>query len=431
MKKLLPLIAFGLMCSVVMAQVKWNRCGTYELMQAKEQQNPGYMARANACFDNAKRIADAAKGNRSANDTIYHIQLVFHILYMAPEENIPDSVIYSQIAVLNEDYRRLNADTALTRDCFKPVAGDARMDFHLATVDPNGNPTNGITRTAGTPQFGFYSFGSDNMKVGSLGGKDPWPTDRYVNVWVCNLSFGIGVLGYSFPPDNAPNWPAGSTADSAKQGVVLHYPVVGRNFSAPIDPTVAGGKSLTHELGHYFGLRHIWGDGDCSVDDGLDDTPNADAAHQQTCDTTVNTCVDSPVDFPDMIENYMDYSDDRCLNMFTHEQIGIMRAMLQTSRAGVATVEIISGIKNIADNFESIQLYPNPAKGIINLDVKTKNTSTYNYEIRNALGEKVEAASATSGAYQVIDLSAQPSGVYFAKIFSEGQTVVRKFTLVN
>jgi hypothetical protein len=429
MKKFLPLLTLLLAGATAFGQTTIKRCGTHEAMLDKEQSSPGYMARVNACFDNAKRIAQLAQGNRSAGDTIYHVQLVFHVLYTSPQENIPDSVIYSQVEVLNEDYRRLNADTALTRDIFKPFAGDARIDFHLATIDPDGNPTTGITRTAGHPQFGLYST-SDNMKSDALGGKDPWPTDRYVNVWVCNLFFGLGVLGYSYPPDNAPNWPTGSTSDSAKQGVVLHYPAVGRNYSAPIDPTVAGGKSLTHELGHYFGLRHIWGDGDCSMDDGLDDTPGADAAHQQTCDTTVNTCVDSPIDYPDMIENYMDYSDDRCLNMFTHEQIGIMRAMLQTSRAGVAAIEVETGIRE-EDNLALVELFPNPSKGTIQLNVKVKNGKTFGYEILNAIGEKLKSENGLANNKYQIDLSAQPSGIYFAKITCDGQTVSKRFSLTN
>src|SRR6185503_10975098 len=104
-------------------------------------QNPGYMARVNACFDQAKRIAEVNKNNRAIGDTIYRIRMVFHVVYTSPEENIPDSVIFSQIQVLNEDYRRKNADTVLTRSIFKPVAGDAGMEFYLATVDPDGNPT--------------------------------------------------------------------------------------------------------------------------------------------------------------------------------------------------------------------------------------------------------------------------------------------------
>ncbi len=423
------------------SQAKYGHCGTTQAIQNRNQLSPGYAQRVNAAFDNAVQLARANKASRSNSDTIYKVKLVFHVVYLDTAgftDNIPDSVIQSQVEILNEDYRRLNRDTDRTRSEFLPVAGDAGIEFELATIDPDGNPTNGITRTVGNPGFLGFSIIDENMKK-AASGKAAWPTDRYVNVWVCDLLGGIGgflgVLGYAYPPANAPNWPAGQQApDSAVEGVVLHYAVVGRNFSNPIDNTVAGGRSLVHELGHYFGMRHIWGDETgCADDDGISDTPRASDASQQTCDTVINSCVDAgPTDFPDMIENYMDYSDDRCLNMFTVEQIGIMRAMLQTSRAGVATVEIrtATGIKP-EENFTLLQVYPNPSNGMVYLNAQVKNGYQYSYEIYNAIGEKLAAESelTSSSSQRAINLSAQPSGIYFAKITSGAQVVVKKFQI--
>ncbi|MES2621792.1 MAG: M43 family zinc metalloprotease [Bacteroidota bacterium] len=436
MKSIFTLVAFLSVAFVSTAQTALQKCGTFDLMQQKEQQTPGYQARVNACFDNAKQLAERNKYSRAGNDTVYRVQTVFHIVYTSPNESIPDSVIFSQLEVLNEDYRRKNADTVKTRDIFKPVAGDAGIEFYLATTDPDGNPTTGITRTAGTPGFlGFDPF-SDNVKSSAAGGKDAWPTDRYLNVWVCNVFFGLGVLGYAFPPDNAPNWPSGSNTDSAKQGVVLHFPVVGRNSIAPIDPTVTRGRSLVHELGHYFGLRHIWGDGDCTEDDGLAETPESSAANQQTCDTLVNSCIDSLNDHPDMIENYMDYSDDRCQNMFTNDQIGIMRAMLQSSRAGIATPVVVSSIKNDIGSFERVDVFPVPSSGIIHVRAGIKNNVTYSCEIYNVIGEKLATAtnltpSTPSDQYHSIDLTSQPAGVYFVRFHAGSETVMKKFSLVK
>ncbi len=435
MKKILSLTAvLFLFLSTSFSQVIQKRCGTFDEMKVRDQQEPGYLQRVNACFDNAKAIADLNRSNRAAWDTIYRIRCVFHIVYTTPDENIPDSVIYSQIEVLNEDYRRQNADTVKTRAIFKDIAADAGIEFYLATTDPNGQPTNGITRTLGTPGFlGFNPF-TDDMKSTATGGIDAWPTDRYLNIWVCNVLNGLGVLGYAFPPDNAPNWPANSGTDSTKQGVVLHYPVVGRNFSAPIDATVAQGKSATHEIGHYLGLRHIWGDGDCTQDDGISDTPLSDAAHQQTCDTSSNTCPDSPTDFPDMIENYMDYSDDRCLNMFTQEQVGIMRAMLQTSRAGIATVVTATGIKNNPyDILQSVSVFPNPSKDQVTLNVQVKNGTVYSYEVFNAIGEKLfgEINIPAAENHHRFNLATQPSGIYLVKVVTAGGTVTKKVQLIR
>src|ERR1043165_507700 len=154
------------------SQANLRRCGTFDVMQYREQQQPGYLNQVRNCFSNAQQLARANKANRSGNDTVYYVQLVFHVVYTSAAENIPDSVIYSQVEVLNEDYRRLNADTVRTRPEFLPVAGDARIQFYLANTDPDGNPTNGITRTAGNGGIiGFNPF-QENMKSAAMGGKD-------------------------------------------------------------------------------------------------------------------------------------------------------------------------------------------------------------------------------------------------------------------
>lgn len=409
------------------AQFSQNRCGTVDVMKFREENSPGYLQRVNNAFQVAKDIADTDAHSRDAYDTIYRIRCVVHVVYQNAAQNIPDSVIQSQIEVLNEDYRRLNADSIKTRGAFLPVAADARIEFVLATLDPDGNPTTGITRTVGNPSgfLGFTPF-DDGVKSNATGGKDPWPTDRYLNIWVCSILNGFGVLGYAFPPDNAPGWPASSGTDSAKQGVVLHYPVVGRNYVSPIDPTVAKGRSAVHEIGHYLGLRHIWGDGDCTADDGLNDTPNANAAHQQTCDTSSNTCTEaSGPQVPDMIENYMDYSDDRCLNMFTAEQVGLMRAMLQTSRAGIADRIVETGVKKV-DFTDMISLYPNPACNTFTLTFPKGNAKNLKVEIFSTNGLLVYSNSQIDKSVLQVDVAHLSTGIYFVKAFADGATAVKK-----
>lgn len=418
-------------CSLnIIAQTAYNRCGTYDFMQIKEQHSPGYLERVDALFKAAKEHAATQASTRSAIDTVYRIRCVFHIVYTNATENIPDSFIYSQIDILNEDYRRRNADTSKTRGVFKDVAGDAGIEFYLATEDPDGNPTTGITRTQGTPgPLGYLPPPLDDVKNATSGGVNPWPTDRYLNIWVCNILSGFGILGYAFPPDIAPNWPAGSNADSSKQGVVLHYPVVGRLNPNPLDPTVAKGRSATHEIGHYLGLRHIWGDGDCTQDDGIDDTPGASTSQQQSCDTTANTCVDSPVDYPDMIENYMDYSDDRCLNMFTKQQIGIMRSMLQIARSGIADVVVETSIKSVQPTL-NFTFYPNPTNGTINLQMPNVRDK-YLIRVYNLLGELVHQLE-TSQPQATIDLAAKGEGIYMLSVqTSDGKTGVLRVVLTG
>lgn len=425
------------------AQQAIQKCGSVDVINLHDNQHPGYKQQVVDAFNATKHLADANKANRAADDTIYVVQCVFHVVYIDSSQNIPDSVIHSQIEVLNEDYRRLNDDTVRTRSIFSDIVGDSRIQFELASVDPNGNPTNGITRTLGAPVSGFPFLGntfmidSDDVKSAERGGVNPWPTDRYLNVWVCEVMYGFGLLGYAFPPTGAINWPAGSETDSSKQGVVLYYPVVGRNYANPIDATVARGRTAVHEIGHYLGLRHIWGDGPCGEDDGLEDTPDAADANQQTCDTTLNTCTETgSIEYPDMIENYMDYSDDRCLNAFTHDQIAIMRTTLQTSRYGIArrinyADSVSTSIKNAFDNSATVSVYPVPASGVVNFDIQMPQGIPYTVDVYNALGEVVLKGTSAMSKNGAINLSDKPNGVYYAKFSVGTQTVVKRLQIIH
>lgn len=346
-----------------------QKCVTPELIKHRESELPGYEQAVQQAFDYAK--SQVPTGSRNSGEVL-RLRTVVHIVSTSPQEDLPDSLVYSQIEVLNRDYRRLNPDSVNTRVPFLPVAADAGIEFVLADTDPDGNPTNGITRTNGSPGFlGFTPF-DDNVKSAASGGKDPWPTDRYLNIWVCNILMGIGVLGYAYPPADLPNWPAGSAADSAKQGVVIHYAAFGRNNPFALAPEVAGGRTAVHEVGHYLGLRHIWGDDQGLCDgqanagsDGISDTPDSGDSQQQSCNQNANTCgAGNAGDFPDMIENYMDYSDERCQNMFTREQVDLMRSSIEVYRPLVKVIYPLF-VQSLA--YQPLSVYPNPASDRVHL----------------------------------------------------------------
>ncbi len=409
----------------------FHRCGTVEAIQFKENENPGYQEAVNRTFDQAKQLL--TQNRADAPDPIYQIPVVVHIIYNTVEENLSDALVQSQIARLNRDYRRLNADTSDTRAEFLPVAADAGIEFFLAGEDPDGNPTNGITRTQTTrTDFAIDPFGNamDDMKQSSLEGVDAWDTDRYLNIWVCDL---IGdnslfqILGFAYPPASAPNWPANSSASSPEfEGVVIHFQVFGEN-----NPLATGtfsvadkGRTPVHEVGHFLGLRHIWGDvlfGDgCTEDDGLEDTPNASANAAQVCNYANNTCTDSPTDFPDMIENYMDYAQEDCMNLFTEDQVGIMRSMLETARAGLIANEIEpSGISDAIDESE-IALFPNPSNGTFQVNIP-ENLKLNSAVLVDVAGRNIASYNNLSNSSNInVDVDLVP-GVYFLQMdFEEG-----------
>jgi hypothetical protein len=202
-----------------------KRCYTVEMMQKMEEQYPGYLNAAEETFRNAKQFEQEKSGGQA----VYHIPVVFHVVYKTDAENLSDSILYNQIEVLNEDYRKRNADTSLTRDEFVPVAADAQIEFYIAHTDPNGNWTNGITRTETTVDswVSLTTFTPDGIKQSSEEGEDAWDTERYLNIWVGNLSlFGSPfLLGFAYPPVGAPNWPTGQNAPSSElEGVVCLMP---------------------------------------------------------------------------------------------------------------------------------------------------------------------------------------------------------------
>ncbi len=242
------------------------------------------------------------------------ISVVVHVVYNTTEQNISAAQINSQLKVLNRDFRATNPDKAKVPNPWKGLVGKSNLKFVLAKKDPQGNPTSGITRTQTTRS----SFGTNNsVKSSAAGGASPWPTNRYLNIWVCNLSGGL--LGYA----QFPGGPA------ATDGVVIHYKAFGTSGTAA--PPFNLGRSATHEIGHFFNLRHIWGDTeDCSGTDLVKDTPNAAGPNFGKPVFPHITCSNGPNG--DMFVNYMDYSDDNSMFMFTLEQVVRMHAAIEAER---------------------------------------------------------------------------------------------------
>ncbi|MGV6860214.1 MAG: zinc-dependent metalloprotease [Putridiphycobacter sp.] len=415
------------------AQNQIKRCGTYEAMQHQETLTPGYLQNVNEVFDRAK---NSISQDRS---TIYTIPVVVHIVYNNADENLPDSVIFNQIDVLNEAYGYTNADTINLRDTFNTIVGSTNIQFELATIGPDGLPTTGITRTqTDITEFGDFGVvtgdmsGLERIKHTDQGGEDPWDQSRYLNIWVADMSvFGFtALMGYATPPANLPNWPAGSTAGMS-DGVVIQYQAFGSNNPILLDPGTGAidfrGRTCVHEVGHYLGLRHIWGDGDCTQEDGIDDTPNADANSQSItdCDTTFNTCVDNIGtlgDLPNMHENYMDYSPEACQVAFTNGQRDLMRGVIENNRWDLIDNYPVLSVNEISKPY---QIYPNPSVENVVISGLAAGTQIQIFSIEGKLVQAI-----TTNDSQLIITGLNP-GFYLVKINKEDMVYTEKIQVIK
>jgi Pregnancy-associated plasma protein-A len=259
----------------------------------------------------AKRMASGLVARKGKPRVI---PVVVHVVYKLPGENISDAQIQSQITVLNKDYSAANTDKKSTPSVWKGLVTSANIQFALAKTDPKGKATKGITRTKTTKD----SFPSDDsVKSSAKGGAAPWPSAKYLNIWVCNL--GDRLLGYAQFPGGPP----------ATDGVVILSTAFGTQGTAtkPFNK----GRTATHEIGHWLNLHHIWGDTQhCEGTDLVDDTPNAQQPNFGKPKFPHISCKNGPNG--DMFMNYMDYVDDDTMVMFTAGQVTRITATLDGPR---------------------------------------------------------------------------------------------------
>ncbi|MBT8326245.1 MAG: zinc-dependent metalloprotease [Bacteroidia bacterium] len=428
------LFIIGFTVSFLYAQTE--QCGQVEYMDYLETLSPGIKEQADNMYFESLRQSQA-RNKWDAKDTLYTINVVFHVMYNIGEENLTDEVIKSQMDILNASYRRTNEDTVLTRDIFKPVAADVGIQFQLAKVDPNGDSTSGIVRKY-TPRSSyvtsqrFATLQAEQVKT-AANGSAAWDTEKYLNIWVCDLSY-LGydlLLGFAYPPTSAPNWPSTSYVNADRQGVVVHYKTVGENSFT----TLTSNKTLVHEVGHYLGLRHIWGDAPANdrcnhnYDDFINDTPLAGSSSDAPgCNYNKNTCDPlEPDDLPDQIENYMDYSPGTCQNMFTSDQAGLMRQNLITYRPGIIALKTYEMGPEPMPYIPPTEtrVYPNPASTFVVVEIKDPiKENRYKLKITNVLGQPVFEKELESESRQRIEYNFGLSGFYIYQIFENEDVMV-------
>lgn len=311
-----PFLAVFFLSVGLMAQENFiHKCGTNHMFGQLLLSNPSLKE---AIEESDRQLAHQAEEysrttqtKRTQNNVII-IPVVFHVIYDDAISNISREQIMDGLRVLNEDFRRLNADTVNTRQIFKDRAADVEIEFQLASIDPFGNCTDGINRIFSS----LTNNANDNVKNLSM-----WSNRRYLNIWVVkNIqlpnqpSQGV-VLGYAYRPF--------ANQQGINDGIVIRHDRIGT-----IGTSTSRGRTLTHEVGHFLGLKHPF-DGGCLQGDDIADTPPV-ATESFGCNLQKNTCTNDVPDLPDMIENYMDYANDNCMNIFTIGQRNYMRNVLQS-----------------------------------------------------------------------------------------------------
>lgn len=331
------------------------RCVSSEYEQFLQENNPKRMTEQQ--FEEwLAPLVEQYKQQQQVNSEsggIIYIPVVVHVIHngdaYGTNENITDEQVESQMTVMTQDFRKMVGTPGYNSD---PVGADVNIEFVLAKVDPNGNPTNGINRVNLCQTS--WSTGDVNAIVKPT---TIWDPTLYMNMWSVNFT-SSSLLGYAqFPSNSGLSGLNANGGNANTDGVVAGYRYFGSSslapggaYSAPFDK----GRTMTHEVGHYLGLRHIWGDGGCTVDDYCADTPVAGGANGG-CPTNADSCPSSSG--YDMVENYMDYTNDACMNIFTNDQKARIITVMNNSPRRVT---LKTSTKDLP-----ITLFPNDAEVLI------------------------------------------------------------------
>ncbi|HMH20324.1 MAG TPA: M43 family zinc metalloprotease [Puia sp.] len=411
MRLFLPLPLLLLISSIAIGQMD---CRSTDYKQGLLSRTPSLLtefskieAFTRSRLQHGAGIAVTGGGHGGKETAVITIPVIVHILYHSATENISDAQVLSQIAVLNRDYRKTNADTSAIPQYYSSMSADCGIQFALANLDTIGYPSSGIVRKYTDVQTFDIN---DRIKSSAKGGDDAWDRDRYLNIWVGNLN--TGILGYSSMPG----------APKEIDGVVIQYTAFGTQGTAHAPFNL--GRTATHEIGHWLNLIHLWGDTDCG-DDAVEDTPPQHGANRGTPGGIRVTCGNGP--YGDMYMDYMDFTDDIGMHMFTSGQRDRMRTLFAEggpryailSSNGLSSSTVISSqtppLSSVMDGAPQLSIYPNPAQGPVSVIISEGSRIGSVLEVYNLTGQRMISVRIMRLTFQ-IDVSSLPGGVYFVGI---------------
>lgn len=301
------------------------------------------------------------------------LNIVFHVVWNTPSENVPMAQIVKQIERLNLDFNNSNTSRSAVPVEFRDRIGNPGVEFCLANKDPNGNPHDGVNRiqtsvrNVGSTRdaFGRYVIHYSNTM-----GQTGWDPNRFINVWVGKMEniFGRSTIG-------------GTAYPLAEDGIVIDPEQFGVDFNRSLF-----GRTLVHEMGHYLGLQHLWGAalGDCSEDDGIADTPVQDGPYYGCPAYPTRSCGNN-----NMFMNFMDYVDDFCMQLFTEGQAITMLKTLNDFRPGLLTQDASCGPDTGPVALSGINYLWNASASMLTLQLNHIPDRLLYVEVSNVLGQRV------------------------------------------
>lgn len=356
--------------------------------------------------------------NKVSLREVITIPVVVHIVWMDESENFTDLEIEAQIDGLTADFRKLNENASIIPPIFQPLAADVEIEFCLASIDPNGIETNGIVRK----KTDFANIGttkSSNRKricYDELGGSDSWDSENYINIWVGQLDGVVGIG--TFPGEEI----------STEDGIFIDPSAFG--FFCSYSRGYFHGRTLTHEMGHFFNLHHIWGKTGCDTGDLVDDTPMQDTNYKDQCPShPISSCGSE-----DMFMNYMDYTNDDCMAMFTIGQKERMLAALDSEyRVGLKSSGAcdLGNTKDITLTPDDILLFPNPASECVHIDLDLDNDLPVRMAIFDTAGREIYSNQVFVKDLRTFDISDISNGIYFIYFESNNQIASKKLIIDN
>jgi len=428
MRQLIPLTLYLLINLPAMSQMD---CRSVEYKKELLRNNPGLSLKIQEIegftrsYRESARIAvtgETGQAHGEKGAAFIAIPVVVHIVYNSAAENISDAQVRSQIDVLNADYGKLNADTAAIPSYYSFLSANCGFRFILANVDTNGAPTSGIIRKHTNVQH--FDLG-DHIKSSSQGGDDAWDRDQYLNIWVGNLTGGI--LGYSSVPGGPKNL----------DGVAILYTAFGTKGTAVAPFNL--GRTATHEIGHWLNLIHVWGDTSCG-DDDVDDTPQQQTASSGSPSGIRITCGNTP--YGDMYMDFMDFTDDIGMHMFTYGQKERMQSLFADggsrhallSSKGLSSTAIVTGgtpsTFPLTDSARGdLSIYPNPAAGSVLVTIKGASRIGSLLEIVDQTGKRITSTRVNQLSFP-LNVSFLPRGLYFIMVSDGRQKSMTKLVKI-